>query len=39
MVMSILNELMYSGVRVWTLKENYRLGDDIQSKFWRLRLD
>jgi DNA invertase Pin-like site-specific DNA recombinase len=32
MIMSILNHLMLSGVRVWTIKDNYRLGDNIQSK-------
>jgi len=32
MIMSILNQLMNIGVRVWTIKDNYRLGDDIQSK-------
>jgi DNA invertase Pin-like site-specific DNA recombinase len=32
MIMSILNQLMLKGVRVWTIKDNYRLGDNIQSK-------
>jgi len=32
MIMSILNCLMNTGVRVWTIKDNYRLGDNIQSK-------
>ena len=32
MIMSILNLLMEKGARVWTIKDNYRLGDDIQSK-------
>jgi len=32
MIMSILNHLMQNGVRIWTIKDNYRLGDDIQSK-------
>jgi len=32
MIMSILNHLMLNGVRVWTIKDNYRLGDNIQSK-------
>ena len=32
MIMSILNLLMKKGARVWTIKDNYRLGDDIQSK-------
>ena len=32
MIMSILNILMKKGAKVWTIKDNYRLGDDIQSK-------
>jgi DNA invertase Pin-like site-specific DNA recombinase len=32
MIMSILNQLMTLGVKVWTIKDNYRLGDNIQSK-------
>jgi DNA invertase Pin-like site-specific DNA recombinase len=32
MIMSILNQLMKIGAKVWTIKDNYRLGDDIQSK-------
>lgn len=32
MIMSILNLIMKKGARVWTIKDNYRLGDDIQSK-------
>lgn len=32
MVMEILNKCMSKGCRVWTVKDNYRLGDDIQSK-------
>ena len=32
MIMSILNHLMLNGVRVWTIKDNYRLGNNIQSK-------
>jgi len=32
MIMSILNQMMINGVRIWTIKDNYRLGDDIQSK-------
>jgi len=32
MIMSILNHLMSNGVRIWTIKDNYRLGDNIQSK-------
>ena len=31
-VMRILETCMNNGVKVWTIKENYRLGDDIQSK-------
>ena len=32
MIMSILNHLMLNSVKVWTIKDNYRLGDNIQSK-------
>ena len=32
MVMEILNICMTKECRVWTIKDNYRLGDDIQSK-------
>ncbi|MDR2049684.1 MAG: master DNA invertase Mpi family serine-type recombinase [Treponema sp.] len=32
MIMSILNRLMKINAKVWTIKDNYRLGDDIQSK-------
>lgn len=32
MIMDILNLCMTKDCRVWTVKENYRLGDDIQSK-------
>jgi DNA invertase Pin-like site-specific DNA recombinase len=32
MIMSILNKLMAVDAKVWTIKDNYRLGDDIQSK-------
>lgn len=32
MIMDILNLCMTKGCRVWTIKDNYRLGDDIQSK-------
>lgn len=32
MVMEILNICMRRECRVWTIKDNYRLGDDIQSK-------
>jgi len=31
-VMGILNRLMNAGARVWTIKDNYKLGDDISSK-------
>jgi len=31
-VMGILNHLMATGVRVWTIKDGYKLGDDISSK-------
>ena len=32
MVMEILNICMKKNCRVWTIKDNFRLGDDIQSK-------
>jgi len=32
MIMSILNECMQKEVKVWTIKDNYRLGNDISSK-------
>ena len=32
MIMEILNICMMKECRVWTIKHNYRLGDDIQSK-------
>jgi DNA invertase Pin-like site-specific DNA recombinase len=32
MIMSILSDCMKRGVKVWTIKDGYRLGDDIQSK-------
>ncbi|MDL2235943.1 master DNA invertase Mpi family serine-type recombinase [Christensenellaceae bacterium OttesenSCG-928-L17] len=32
MIMDILNICMNKGCRVWTVKDGYRLGDDIQSK-------
>ena len=32
MIMSVLNHLMINGVRIWTIKDNYRLGDSIQAK-------
>ena len=32
MIMEILNLCMTKECKVWTIKDNYRLGDDIQSK-------
>lgn len=32
MIMSILNHCMERGIKVWTIKDNYRLGSDINSK-------
>lgn len=32
MIMEILNVCMTKECRVWTIKDNYRLGEDIQSK-------
>ncbi len=32
MIMEILNICMMKEAKVWTVKDNYRLGDDIQSK-------
>lgn len=32
MIMDILSHCMRTGCRVWTIKDGYRLGDDIQSK-------
>jgi DNA invertase Pin-like site-specific DNA recombinase len=32
MIMSILSGCMERGIKIWTIKDNYRLGDDIQSK-------
>ncbi len=32
MIMSVLNRCMDIGAKVWTIKDNYRLGDDITSK-------
>ena len=32
MIMEILSTCMTKGCRVWTIKDNYRLGDDIESK-------
>lgn len=31
-VMTILNLCMQKNIKVWTIKDNYRLGSDIQSK-------
>ena len=32
MIMSILNYCMDKDIKVWTIKDNYRLGDDLTSK-------
>jgi len=32
MIMSILNFLMINGVKIWTIKDNYRLGECIETK-------
>jgi DNA invertase Pin-like site-specific DNA recombinase len=32
MIMGILNECMNRNIQVWTIKDNYRLGNDINSK-------
>lgn len=32
MIMSILNECMKKDIKVWTIRDNYRLGNDISSK-------
>lgn len=32
MIMEILNICMNKECKVWTIKDNYRLGDDVQSK-------
>lgn len=32
MIMGVLNECMKKEVKVWTIKDNYRLGSDINSK-------
>lgn len=32
MIMGILNDCMKKQVQIWTIKDNYRLGDDISSK-------
>ena len=32
MIMSILSHCLSVGAKIWTIKDGYRLGDDIQSK-------
>ncbi|WP_369764992.1 master DNA invertase Mpi family serine-type recombinase [Flavobacterium sp. WC2429] len=32
MIMEVLNFCMKKEVKIWTIKDNYRLGEDIQSK-------
>ena len=32
MIMSILDNCMKRDIQIWTIKDNYRLGDDISSK-------
>ena len=32
MIMSVLNHCMKNNIQVWTIKDNYRLGNDINSK-------
>jgi DNA invertase Pin-like site-specific DNA recombinase len=32
MIMSVLNDCMNRDIQVWTIKDNYRLGSDINSK-------
>lgn len=32
MIMSILSHCLVIGAKIWTIKDGYRLGDDIQSK-------
>ncbi|WP_363318623.1 master DNA invertase Mpi family serine-type recombinase [Massilibacteroides sp.] len=32
MIMGLLNQCMRQGIQVWTIKDNYRLGNDISSK-------
>ena len=32
MIMNVLNRCMEADVKIWTIKDNYRLGDDISSK-------
>ncbi len=39
MIMEILNICMSKECRVWTIKDNYKLGEDIQSKVLALLLD
>jgi DNA invertase Pin-like site-specific DNA recombinase len=44
MIMEILNICMNKDCKVWTIKDNYRLGEDIQSKvlgfrFWTISGD
>ena len=38
MIMEILNICMLKGCKVWTIKENYRLGNDLQSKIFAFAL-
>lgn len=39
MIMEILNICMTKECKVWTIKDGYRLGDDIQTRYWHLPLD
>jgi len=32
MIMSVLYHLLINGVKIWTIKDNYRLGDSLQDK-------
>jgi len=32
MIMSILYHLLLNGVKIWTIKDNYRLGDNLEAK-------
>nr|WP_294430997.1 recombinase family protein [uncultured Treponema sp.] len=32
MIMNVLQYFLERNIKVWTIKDNYRLGDDIQSK-------
>ena len=32
MIMSILYHLVINGVKIWTIKDNYRLGDSLEAK-------